>query len=123
MNTITNFSQSELKMSLTEVLAEKPYGIEAAVIREALDYHDIADFFTHLMIHGCISGMIGSLIYYSDTHTFYDKHYQDIESMREDYEENFGQPVQIKGDLKNFMAWYAFEETAYQLAQKIGLEI
>lgn len=93
------------------------------MIREAFEYHSIADFFSDLMKHGCISGMIRGLIYYSDTHAFYDKHYPDIEWMRTEYEENIGEPLKIHGDLKNFMAWYAFEETAYQLANSIGLEI
>lgn len=123
MNTITNLSHSELKVHLSDILVNKPYGLEAAVIREAFDYHDIADFFADLLQHGCISGMVGSLIYYSDTHGFYDKHYSEIELMREDYEGSVGAPITITGDLKNFMAWFAFEETAYQLASQIGLEI
>ena len=120
---MTNISDIQLKQSLSKILDKQPYGLEAEVIREALDYHDITDFFFDLLSHGCISGMIGSLIYYRDTHAFYDKHYSDIEWMRTEYEENMGEPLKIKGDLKNFLAWYAFEETAYQLTGKIGLEV
>lgn len=120
---MTNISDIALRDNLSDILKKKPYGLEAEVIREALDYHDIADFFSDLMKHGCITGMIGTLIYYSDTHAFYDKHYSDIEWMRLEYEENIGEPLTINGDLKNFMAWYAFEETAYLLANEIGLEI
>lgn len=121
MNTMTQISDTQLRQTLSDILEKEPYGLEAEVIREALDYHDISDFFKDLMQHGCISGMIGSLIYYNDTHAFYDKHYSDIERMRTEYEKNIGEPLTIKGDLKNFLAWYAFEETAYQLVDKICL--
>jgi len=28
----------------------------------------------------------------------------------------------IKGDLKNYLAWFAFEEVAYQMAEELGFE-
>ncbi|WP_431306831.1 DUF7222 domain-containing protein [Chryseobacterium indicum] len=65
--------------------------------------------------------MIKKLMYYHDTHSFYDKYYNEIEELREEYEQNTGTPIKIEGDLKNFFAWFAFEETAYQLAGELGL--
>jgi hypothetical protein len=56
------------------------------------------------------------LIYYKDTHIFYDKHYDEIEELREEYEEMVGEALKIQGDLKNFLAWFAFEEVAYKIA-------
>jgi len=41
--------------------------------------------------------------------------------MREDWEDSIGQPLKIKGDLKNFLAWFAFEETAYSIAVELEL--
>ncbi len=41
--------------------------------------------------------------------------------MRQEWEDSIGEPIRIKGDLKNFLAWFAFEEIAYQMAQKMGL--
>ena len=34
-----------------------------------------------------------------------------------------GEPVQIDGDRRNFFAWFAFEQVAYQLADELGLEV
>jgi len=62
--------------------------------------------------------MVGKLIYYKDTHAFYDKYYAEIEVLREEYEELIGEPLNIKNDLKNFLAWFAFEQVAYQLANE-----
>ena len=65
--------------------------------------------------------MVSSLIYYTDTHAFFDKHYDEIEEMREEFEDGTGQPLTIKGDLKNFLVWFAFEEVAYRIAVELEL--
>jgi hypothetical protein len=67
--------------------------------------------------------MVTSLIYYRDTHAFYETHYDEIEEMRTEYEELNGQPLKINGDLKNFLAWFAFESVAWQLCQELELGI
>ena len=76
-----------------------------------------------LMNGGCQGGMVGDLIYYSDTHEFYDKYYCEIESLREDLEDQFGEPLKPDGDLKNWFAWLGFEETARRLCLELGYDI
>jgi uncharacterized Zn finger protein (UPF0148 family) len=80
---------------------------------------DIKTFFGDLFSYGCASGMIGSLIYYSDTHKFYDEYYDEIEELREEYESEIGEPLKVEGDLKNFYAWFGFQETAWRLANEV----
>lgn len=41
-----------------------------------------------ILRHGCVSGWVSSLIYYSDTHAFYDRYYDEIEDLRLEWEEN-----------------------------------
>ncbi len=65
--------------------------------------------------------MVGSLIYYADTHKFFDAHYNEIEELRQEYETLVGQPLHINGDLKNFMAWFAFEEIAWQIVNELNI--
>ena len=89
--------------------------IEYEVLQKSLDYDNPKDFFTDLLEHGCVSGMVSGLIYYVNTHKFFDKHYEQIEKLRQDYEEHTGEPLKIEYDLKNFLAWFAFEETARKL--------
>lgn len=74
-----------------------------------------------LLKYGCICGMVPSLVYYSDTHKFFDLHYAEIEELREKWEDETGQPLKIHGDLKNYLTWFAFEEVAYQLANELGI--
>lgn len=70
-----------------------------------------------------MSGTPGTASYYVDTHAFYDAHYDEIEELRENAEDSLGEPLTIRGDLKNFLAWFAFEETGYWIARDdLGLE-
>ena len=124
VETTDTTSVAELRKKLKEVFENEADTIRTAVAEEALDHDDPASFFNDLQSHGYISGMVGGLIYYTDTQAFYDEHYAEIEELREDWEENTGEPLKIKGDLKNFLAWFAFEVTAYRMAiDELGLEM
>lgn len=92
------------------------------IIDESIDYENIDDWFNGLFDHGCVSGWVSGLIYYNQTHEFYDKYYSDIETLRYELEENYGQALIIKDDLKNFFAWLAFEETCKEIAMKLKIE-
>ncbi len=120
-----NTDAAELRSQLLEIASDPDTAIRKDVAEEALEYgtEDLVSFFTDLLTHGCASGMVGSLIYYCDTHAFFDLHYLEIEQLRDEYEDMLGEPLQIKGDLKNWLAWFAFEETARQLADELGLEV
>ena len=84
---------------------------------------DIKMFFSDLMNGGCQGGMIGELVYYADTAKFYDKFYDEIEELRENLEFEMGEAVNIKGDLKNWFAWFGFEEMTKKIADEVGVEI
>lgn len=117
--------------SLTTKLKELKTGTNSDLEIYIIDYileeysndDDIKDFFNDLFRSGCSSGMIGGLIYYKDTHRFYDEYYDEIEEMRLEWEESTGEKLYPDGDLKNWFAWFAFEETARKIAEEIGLEI
>lgn len=89
--------------------------------REALDHDQPLSFFQELLEHGCVSGMVNSLIYYHDTHAFFDQHYEEIEALREEFEHDQGVPLDISGDLKNALAWFSFELVAYRLANDLEI--
>ncbi len=110
-----------MKNQLQQIIKNDTYSLKSAVAQEALDYDTPEAFFHDLLNNGCVSGMVCTLIYYTDTRAFYDRHYDEIEELREEYEDSIGEPIKIKGDLKNFLAWFGFEETAYQLANELGL--
>ena len=107
---------------LREIAQEPQPSIRREVAQEALNYSydNLADFFHDLLHHGCISGMVGKLVYYYDTHAFFNNYYREIEDLRFEYEE---QGIELKptGDLMNWYAWFSFEETARKLAEELGI--
>lgn len=107
-----------IQQFLKDIVDTKPNSIEAYVAGEALDYDDPQSFFNDLNCHGCISGMVSGLIYYCDTHRFFDDHYEEILELKEQFEDETGSTLKIEGDLKNYLAWFAFEEIAFRLNQK-----
>ena len=80
-----------------------------------------------LLTHGCISGMVGDLIYYKDTVAFYDEYEEYIEDLLDEFKENYGYKsrpeaiMYLNGSAenitqeKNLLAWFAFEETVRQI--------
>lgn len=106
--------------------------IRSYVAKEILDDIDnyegtndekIKAWFGGLFQGGCQSGFISSLIYYPDTNKFFDEYSEDIEDLREEMEEEMGQPLEIGYPLKNWLAWFGFEETARKLANELNIEI
>lgn len=60
--------------------------------------------------------MVGSLIYYTDTHRFFDNHYYEIMDIMKGLEDEWFQ-LELKGDdLKNKLAWLSFEQVAMEMA-------
>ena len=74
-------------------------------------------FFKDLFEHGCVSGMIGEIIYYTDTHAFAKKYLEEIMELQEDMEEATGEPINPSADTDklNWLAWFGFEETARKI--------
>ncbi len=119
MNTTTIVS---FQPALTEMAEDS--GIKGFVARTVLSNQpeDMLPFFHDLFNHGCVSGMVSELIYYYQTAAFFDEYYDEIEELRLEYEDLNGSPLPIRGDLKNFFAWYSFEEMAYRIYQELGLD-
>lgn len=111
---------------LKTIIDQEPDTIRAIVAQEALDAvaecYPLKSWFNDLLSHGCICGMISSLIYYQDTASFFDKYYEDIIWLKTEYEESIGEPMEIPHQIKNHLAWFAFEETARQIADELSLD-
>lgn len=114
-------SENQLQSKLEAIRDTEMDSIKVRVIDEALESGCIRSFFEDLLRYGCSSGMVSSLIYYADTHEFYDTYYSEIEDIRLQIESEMGEPLKIEGDLKNTLAWTAFEWEAYNLASELRL--
>ena len=84
------------------------------VINEVLEY-------------GCVSGMVGSLIYYYQTEAFFDRHKDAINELAHELsEEIYGNPFEIYHNLsydcsKNNIAWFGFEEMTRIIASELEI--
>jgi hypothetical protein len=108
---------------LQEIIKNNPNTIKACVAQEALEhsYDDIKNFFSDLQQHGCISGMISSMIYYKDTEEFFHKYYEEIIDLKTEFEESTGESLKIPHQVANYLAWFSFEKVSYQLANELEL--
>jgi len=112
----------DLIKKLEDYKTTTPSWIAISVIEEALASEDIIQFFNDLLNYGCISWMIGWLIYYKDTHDFFDTHYEEIESLRFSFQEEWLLQEYPKDDYKNWFSWFCFEEIARKVANDLNLK-
>ena len=100
-------------------IVQKDCGLLEVVALDALNEEDPLAYLQDVSRHGCISGSVPGLIYYADTHCFFDHHYEEIEELRQEYEADLGVPIHVQSDLKNFFAWFAYEETVHRILSEI----
>ena len=113
--------------------------LEAKVKEMIIDNAD-GDYETwleDLASHGCQSGMVSGLIYYSETSKFHDEFEDEIWNLVDEMKDSMGsknvlefigglngaEDVGSMDQLKNLLAWFAFEETARTLAARAGIEV
>lgn len=96
------------------------------IINEWHDYDDKVNIFKDVLYHGCQSGIVSELIYYSDTVAFYKKYRNEINtllyelmdgtglhSLTDLFGKNFDaeDPLALDTHNQNLLAWFGFEET------------
>ena len=101
------------------------------VISEWSDYSDKKNIFTDVLYHGCQSGIVGELIYYTDTVRFYKQYKEEINNLLYDAMDGTGlyAPSELFGDKwdkedplaqydhnQNLLALFGFEETLRNIA-------
>lgn len=104
----------------------------------AADYENGAEgVINDLFRGGCASGMVGHLIYYTDTEKFFQTHRREISALLSESVSSSGlQPGELFGDKwyaedplaqethnRNLLAWFGFEEAARILADRNGIEV
>lgn len=95
----------------------------------------LTGIFSDLFYGGCQSGMVGHLIYYKDTLTFYRKFRKDIETLVTELVDNgvIESPADLRGwdksdpfahetNNQNLLAWFGFEEAARRLCDRAEIE-
>jgi len=90
------------------------------VIDDALDHGDEAKvYLDNVRRSGCQSGTVSGLVYYCDTHRFFDEYYNEIEDAFYEYSEDVGEQPKIVGDIKNWFAWFGYEWAVGEVLRKM----
>ena len=90
-------------------------------------------FIENVTRYGCQSGMVGELIYYTDTTRFYNRHRREIYQLLDVTCRELGlSPARLFGDKwddedplvldylnQNLLAWFAYEETAREIGARL----
>lgn len=95
------------------------------------DYDNKKSIFSEVLNYGCQSGIVGELIYYSDTLRFYKRYRDEINELLYDCFNEMGvySPADLFGkkwdkedmlaletNNQNLLAWFGFEETLRNIA-------
>lgn len=92
------------------------------------EYDDPKDIIIDTLEHGCVSGYVSHLIYYSDTTKYYAEHKDEINKLLYEAMDSFGNhdlteifcgqvswdpedPLALDYYNQNILAWFGFEET------------
>jgi hypothetical protein len=111
-------------------LLEEPHtAIERVVGQDALDseYDDPWGYIKDVVEHGCESGMVPGLVYYSETAEFYDKYKNEIwDIFRAEADAGTSVLAYVASlwdiddpdVMENNMAWHAYEVVAQELLRR-----
>ena len=111
-----NYNYENLKNEVMEILESMSVDSSLETVVKEVIYH------------GCVSGIVGSLIYYYQTEAFFDRHKEAINELAHELsEEIYGNPFEIYHNLnggcsKNNMAWFGFEEVTKIIANELEIE-
>ena len=111
-----NYNYENLKNEVMEILVDMSIDSSLEeVVEEVLE-------------HGCVTGIVGSLMYYYQTEEFFDKHKDAINDLAHELSEDlYGNPFEIYHNLnggcsKNNMAWFGFEEVTRIIAEEMEID-
>ena len=117
------------KKALNELKKDKNFNnrVERKVINDlintGLTTEELKDHIKDVVQCGCISGIVPSLVYYSDTVRFFNCYRQEILTMVQDPDKNiYSEYTYLLNDKKysvsqkNDLAWFAYDNTVIRIA-------
>ena len=98
-----------LKNNVMEILVDMQY-----------EGYELQDVIADVLNHGCASGIVGALTYYSQTRKFFIDNMDEIFDLYNEYIQEFGG---IGFDLDfNSLSWFAFEEMTRIIANEMEID-
>ena len=123
-----NIEKMELLLNVMESLKENESSLRSEVldilvnhIEDCENFEEVKSFMEDLRCYGCVSGMIGELIYYSDTKKFFIENLDEIQDYLNDL---IQEHVYSIGEFDyNEIVWVVFEAIANEYFYTIEDEI
>lgn len=122
--------QAEQRQELIEILDsfnDLEKHVAEWINERAVDYSDGVAGVMMDLSHGCQSGHVNHLIYTKDCNDFYLQYADEIDDLLESWYDETGEHAlsnyQYNVGVRNWLAWFAFEETANRIASQAGIEI
>ena len=98
-----------LKNNVMEILVDMQY-----------EGYELENVITDVLNHGCASGIVGALTYYSQTRKFFIDNMDEIFDLYNEYIQEFGG---IGFDIDfNSLSWFAFEEITRIIADEMEIK-
>jgi hypothetical protein len=126
-------------LNIQDAINQETDELKKSVLADLLDIEeeDRSNYLEDVLQYGCQSGMVHKLIYYDDTCQFYNQFGEQIWELLTKQAEQLGhanavemigtfngaKDVYTNEQFKNLLAWFAYEETARQIAEKMGIEV
>ena len=93
------------------------------LLNTGLTTEELKDHIKDIVQCGCISGIVPSLVYYSDTTKFFNCYRKEILSMLQDHNKNIYSEYTYLLDQKkysvsekNYLSWFAYDNTVIRIA-------
>ena len=117
------------KKALNELKRSEEFNsrVERKVINSLLSIslttEELKDHIKDILQYGCISGIVPSLVYYSDTTKFFNCYRKEILSMLQDPDKNIYSEYTYLLDYKKYsisekndLSWFAYDNTVIRIA-------
>ena len=128
-----NFTKQAIEQINNNTSSELLEDVTEFILGEWDEYDDPKQIVIDLLDYGCQSGMVGHLVYFSQTAAYYEDHREEINKLLYDMMDECGiyDPSELFGDKwdkedplatnslnQNLLAWFGFEETMRNLARR-----
>lgn len=117
-----NKKTNKFKKDLNNLFKLSTNALEKYVMSDVHESEEPISYLKDILNNGCQSGIVSQFIYYKDTKEFFKTYVEEIGELVEEMEESTGEPLKIGSPIYNWLAWFGYEETARQIADKLNLE-
>ena len=106
---VKNTMEDTLKHEVAEILID--------MLDSDINNEEVLTTIEDIINHGCASGIVPALVYYSDTEAFFDRHADEIFDLYNEAKAEYGEMnIELS---RNNLAWFGFETMAQNILYEL----